>query len=78
MAASLLDTRSSTCINTPAVANLAFLATKGFGTTRDETDEIYGLVHIEDRKPKHDAAREGFGTMQQKRMKYAGQPIAGQ
>ena len=30
--------------NTPAVANLTCLATKGLKTPRDETDEICGLI----------------------------------
>lgn len=30
------------------------------------------LIHVEDRKLNNDAAMEGFGTPQQKRMKYAG------
>ena len=30
------------------------------------------LIHVEDRRSNNDAAMEGFGTSQQKRMKYAG------
>ena len=35
-------------------------------------DFLGDVVGVEDREPKHDAAMEGFGTPQQKRMKYAG------
>jgi len=46
VAASCFGSRSSTCINTLAVASLAFLATKGLEPPHDETDEIYGLARI--------------------------------
>jgi hypothetical protein len=33
------------------------------------------FLHVEDRGPKHNAAMEGLRPPQQKRMKYAGQPL---